>query len=107
LLPHGVASRRDGFLGVIDHLTPSYRVIAMDQHGHGFSGHTQGAYTRRLNGRPVLLAQANPAAGVVLSNDYLDQIRPRRAGFTVEHLAGAGHNLNRERPERLMAVVLP
>lgn len=242
LLLHGVTSRRDGFVRVVDSLTPSWRVVAMDQRGHGFSGHAPGAYGRADHARdirhvldnvcgaptivwghsmgggnavemaaadgslvralmledpalfgasrppgdadsptrvafrrflamieegksvdamaaallaqnpgqpaffarwkaeclqqmdaeilrnvvagrsgsasdpgdllaridcPVLLVQADPAAGGVLPDDYLDAIRPRRDGFAVARLAGAGHNLNREHPEELLAVVLP
>ena len=35
LLLHGVTSRRDTFIRVMDSLTPNYRVIAIDQRGHG------------------------------------------------------------------------
>jgi pimeloyl-ACP methyl ester carboxylesterase len=53
LLLHGVTSRRDGFFRVVDALTPSWRVITMDQRGHGFSGHTPGAYARADYARDV------------------------------------------------------
>lgn len=39
LLAHGVTSRRDSFLPVMDALTIKYRVVTMDQRGHGYSGH--------------------------------------------------------------------
>ncbi len=38
LLLHGVTSRRDGFVRVIKELVKNYRVITMDQRGHGYSG---------------------------------------------------------------------
>lgn len=53
LLMHGVTSRRDGFFRVVDALTPAWRVITMDQRGHGFSGHTPGAYARADYARDV------------------------------------------------------
>ena len=51
LLCHGVTSRRDGFLRVIDELIGDYRIITMDQRGHGFSGHTPGGL-RPFRSRP-------------------------------------------------------
>ncbi|MBN4064587.1 alpha/beta hydrolase [Dehalococcoides mccartyi] len=59
LLLHGVTSRRDGFLRVIDKLVDSYRVIAMDQRGHGFSGHTPGAYGRDDHARDIRYVMEN------------------------------------------------
>lgn len=53
LLLHGVTSRRDGFLRVIDELVKSYRVITMDQRGHGFSDHATGAYEREDHARDI------------------------------------------------------
>jgi pimeloyl-ACP methyl ester carboxylesterase len=53
LLLHGVTSRRDGFFRVVDALTPAWRVITMDQRGHGYSGHTPGAYARADYARDV------------------------------------------------------
>jgi pimeloyl-ACP methyl ester carboxylesterase len=53
LLLHGVTSRRDTFINVIDSLTPNYRVIAMDQRGHGFSGHVAGAYDREDHAQDI------------------------------------------------------
>jgi pimeloyl-ACP methyl ester carboxylesterase len=44
LLLHGATSRRDTFMRVMDSITPNYRVIAMDQRGHGYSDHTPGHY---------------------------------------------------------------
>ncbi len=242
LLLHGVTSRRDGFVRVLDALTPSWRVFTMDQRGHGYSGHTPGAYARadyardvrhmldhvigeptviwghslgggnatetaatdpslirallledpalfgpsrppiaedspvRQNFRlflrlveegrsldemtatllasnpaqgevmarwkaeclrqmdpemlrnvaearplghsdpkdllaridcPALLAQADPAAGGVLPDDYLAGLLPGDGRIKVERLPGCGHNLNRDHPEELLAVALP
>jgi pimeloyl-ACP methyl ester carboxylesterase len=240
LLLHGVTSRRDGFLRVIDSLTPNHRVIAMDQRGHGYSGHVPGRYSREDHARdikfvienvckeapivwghsmgggnavtlggkepqlyralmledpglfsrtgptppsptrnifrihlglidagvsieemaekireaspnqpeyfamwkaecllqmdadilrgvvegrsrgggdpaenlaniscPVLLAQADPDAGGILPDDYLESITPKRENFTVKKIVGAGHNINREYPGLLLPVVLP
>ena len=61
LLLHGVTSRRDGFVRVIDKLMPSYRIITMDQRGHGFSGHVPGAYGRADHARDIrhVLAATN------------------------------------------------
>jgi len=53
LLLHGVTSRRDGFLRVIDELVNDYRVVTMDQRGHGFSGHAAGAYEREDHARDI------------------------------------------------------
>ena len=59
LLCHGVTSRRDGFLRVIDELVGDYRVITMDQRGHGFSGHTTGAYDRFDHARDIRFIMEN------------------------------------------------
>ncbi|MCH8229533.1 MAG: alpha/beta hydrolase [Chloroflexi bacterium] len=242
LLLHGVTSRRDGFLRVIDSLVENHRVVAMDQRGHGFSGHTPGHYEREdhardirfvmenvcealtivwghsmgggnavamageppeqlkalvledpavfgrkrpvstgssptanafqvyldlieaglsaeemasklqaanphqpeyfaswkaecllqmdveilrnvVSGRargggdpaeslakiecPVLLLQADPDAGGILPDDYLAGIIPDSDEFTVKKILGAGHNINREHPDKMLPVVLP
>lgn len=65
LMLHGVTSRRDGFLRVIDSLTPSYRVITMDQRGHGFSGHTPGKYDRMDHARDIKFVMENVCRGTV------------------------------------------
>jgi pimeloyl-ACP methyl ester carboxylesterase len=59
LLCHGVTSRRDGFLRVIDELIGDYRIITMDQRGHGFSGHTPGAYDRFDHARDIRFMMEN------------------------------------------------
>ena len=59
LLLHGVTSRRDGFLRVIDGLVNDYRVITMDQRGHGFSGHAYGAYEREDHARDIRYVMEN------------------------------------------------
>ena len=59
LLLHGVTSRRDGFLRVIDGLVNDYRVITMDQRGHGFSGHASGAYEREDHARDIRYVMEN------------------------------------------------
>jgi pimeloyl-ACP methyl ester carboxylesterase len=46
LMLHGVTSRRDGFVRVLPALMPDYRIITIDQRGHGYSGHTPGRYSR-------------------------------------------------------------
>jgi len=242
LLLHGVTSRRDGFREVLDTLTKDYRVITMDQRGHGFSGHTPGHYLTPDHGRdirfvlenvckeptlvwghsmgganavsmagdapeqlialvledpamfgrvrpasnsktpsrsqfqvnlelveegltteemivrqkatnpnhpewvaawkadclaqmdidllritasgeykhggepvdalakigcPVLLVQADPTAGGILPDDYLAAMLPDRDGFSTTKIEGAGHNINRDEPEKLLAVVMP
>ncbi len=242
LLMHGVTSRRDGFLRVIDRLKDDYRVVTMDQRGHGFSGHTPGHYAREDHARdirfvldnvckeptiawghsmgggnsiamagdsppllkallledaavfgkrrpaatntgpvmntfqvhldllkqglsveemapklqeaspgqpeyfakwkaecllqmdrsiledvvsgnarggadpkeslekisvPVLLLQADPAAGGILPDDFLAEIVPQRDNFEVVKIVGAGHNINREHADQLLPVVLP
>ncbi len=242
LLLHGVTSRRDGFLRVIDSLVKSYRIVTMDQRGHGFSGHTPDHYDREDHARdirfvlenvckeptivwghsmgganavamagdapgqlkalvledpavfgrkrpvsinsnpivdsfrvflglieaglsieemapklqaanpgqqeyfaswkaecllqmdveilrnvvggkargggepveallkipcPVLLLQADPDAGGILPDDYLAGIIPDKDDFVVAKISGAGHNINREHPEKLLSAVLP
>jgi pimeloyl-ACP methyl ester carboxylesterase len=242
LMLHGVTSRRDTFVRLMESLTPLFRVITMDQRGHGFSGHTPGKYNRddhardikyvienvceeapvvwghsmgggnavtlfgkepklfralmledpgitaaakpgethvsqtrkqfraflemidaslsieemapkiqktapkqpeyfaawkaeclhqmdveilrgvvegRSRGRgdpakilagctcPVFVAQADPAAGGILTDDYLASVVPKRENFTVKKIIGAGHNINREHPELMLADVLP
>jgi pimeloyl-ACP methyl ester carboxylesterase len=52
LLAHGVTSRRDSFLSVLDVLTAKYRVVTMDQRGHGYSGHP-GEYGREDHARDI------------------------------------------------------
>lgn len=63
LLLHGVTSRRDGFLRVIDTLVEDYRVITMDQRGHGLSGHTSGAYEREDHARDIRFVMENVCKG--------------------------------------------
>ena len=58
-------------------------------------------------GCPVLLLQADPAAGGILPDDFLAGIIPDRVDFTVTKIVGAGHNINREHPEKMLPVVLP
>jgi pimeloyl-ACP methyl ester carboxylesterase len=242
LLLHGVTSRRDGFIRVIDKLVDNYRVITVDQRGHGYSGHVSGAYEREDHARdirfvmaevckeptivwghsmgggnvvamtadatknlkglvledpavfgkirpartgngpvmnifeahlelideglstddmatriqelspsqpeyfarwkaecllqmdseilrnliagttrgfddpaamlanisvPTLLLQADPDAGGILPDDYLAGIVPSNDTFSLEKIAGAGHNINREFPELMLPLVLP
>ena len=242
LLLHGVTSRRDGFLRVIESLADNYRVVTMDQRGHGYSGHTPGAYDREGHARdirfvmenvckeptivwghsmggsnsiamannapsnlkalvledpaafgqqrpvrldanptvntfqvhlalvdaglsieemtpklqaaspgqpeyfaawkaecllqmdddilrgvvsgnykgfddpaamlanidvPVLLVQADPDAGGILPDDFPASIVPSKSSFTVVKIPGAGHNINREFPEKMLPIVLP
>lgn len=56
---------------------------------------------------PVLLAQADPLAGGILPDDYLESVVPKRKNFTVKKIAGAGHNINREYPDLFLRVLLP
>jgi pimeloyl-ACP methyl ester carboxylesterase len=56
---------------------------------------------------PVLVAQADPAKGGILPDDYLAEIVPKCADFTVTKIVGAGHNINREHSKLLLPVVLP
>ena len=53
LLLHGATSRRDTYMRVTDSLIPNYRVITMDQRGHGLSGHTPGHYKREDHARDI------------------------------------------------------
>ncbi len=53
LLLHGVTSRRDGFTMLLDALIEDYRVITMDQRGHGYSGHTPDHYMTPDHGRDI------------------------------------------------------
>ncbi len=53
LLLHGVTSRRDGFLHVIDRFAEKFRVVTMDQRGHGYSGHVPGKYDRNDHARDI------------------------------------------------------
>lgn len=53
LLLHGVTSRRDGFMNVAEALKEKHRVIAIDQRGHGYSGHTPGKYDREDHARDI------------------------------------------------------
>jgi pimeloyl-ACP methyl ester carboxylesterase len=56
---------------------------------------------------PVLLVQADPTAGGILPDDYLTAILPDRDGFRTTKIEGAGHNINRDEPEGLLAAVEP
>lgn len=242
LLLHGVTSRRDGFLRVIEQLKGDHRIVTMDQRGHGFSGHAPGAYEREDHARdiryvlehvckeptivwghsmgggnavamandppgnlkaliledpavfgrvrperassgptmtgfevnlglieeglsieemaprlqagspgqpeyfapwkaecllqmdadilrsivdgkfrgfddpaktldninvPVLFVQADPDQGGILPDDYLAGILPDKESYTFRKINGAGHNINREHPEKMMPIVLP
>ena len=59
LLLHGVTSRRDGFLQVIDALVNDYHIVTIDQRGHGYSGHTPGAYSREDHARDIRFVMEN------------------------------------------------
>jgi pimeloyl-ACP methyl ester carboxylesterase len=59
LLLHGVTSRRDGFLRVIDALVNDYHIVTIDQRGHGYSGHTPGAYSREDHARDIRFVMEN------------------------------------------------
>jgi pimeloyl-ACP methyl ester carboxylesterase len=61
LLAHGVTSRRDSFLPVLDALTAKYRVVTMDQRGHGYSGHP-GEYAREDHARDIKFIIENVCA---------------------------------------------
>ena len=63
LLLHGVTSRRDTFIRVMDSLTPNYRVIAIDQRGHGYSGHVAGKYDREDHARDIKFVIENVCKG--------------------------------------------
>ena len=65
LMLHGVTSRRDGFLRVIESLTPDYRVVTMDQRGHGYSGHRPGQYDRMDHARDIRFVMENVCKGPV------------------------------------------
>ena len=56
---------------------------------------------------PVILLQADPDAGGILPDDYLAGILPNSDSFTSQKIVGAGHNINREYPEKMLPVVLP
>ncbi|MCH8115845.1 MAG: alpha/beta hydrolase, partial [Chloroflexi bacterium] len=56
---------------------------------------------------PVLLLQADPTAGGILPDTYLAGIIPDNDDFIVTKILGAGHNINREHPEKMLPVVLP
>ncbi|MBN4064588.1 alpha/beta hydrolase [Dehalococcoides mccartyi] len=53
LLLHGTTGRRDGFLTLIESLIDSYKIVVMDQRGHGYSGHTPNAYRREDYARDI------------------------------------------------------
>lgn len=53
LLLHGVTSRRDGFVCLMERLSEHFRVFTMDQRGHGYSGHADGAYARSNHARDI------------------------------------------------------
>lgn len=59
LLLHGVSSRRDGFLNVVKPLAQNYKVVTIDQRGHGYSGHVSGQYGREDHVRDVLFILKN------------------------------------------------
>jgi pimeloyl-ACP methyl ester carboxylesterase len=56
---------------------------------------------------PVLLVQADPTAGGILPDDYLAAMLPDREDFSSTKIKGAGHNINRDQPADLLAVVMP
>ncbi|MFC2081684.1 alpha/beta fold hydrolase [Candidatus Bipolaricaulota bacterium] len=51
LFLHGMCNRWQGFLPVIDHVSPRWHVHAFDMRGHGMSEHVPGAYLPRDYGR--------------------------------------------------------
>ncbi len=56
---------------------------------------------------PVLLMQADPGAGGILPDDFLAEVVPGSDDWTVVKIEGAGHNINRDHPEKVLPVVLP
>lgn len=56
---------------------------------------------------PVLLLQADPLAGGILPDDFVAEVVPENGRWTVVKIEGAGHNINREHPEKLLPVVMP
>jgi len=93
LLLHGVTSRRDGFLRVIEPLSKSYRIVTMDQRGHGYSGHTPGAYDREDHARDIRFVLENVC---------------REPTITWGHSMGGGNAvaMAADAPEQLRALVL-
>ena len=59
LLLHGMSSRRDGFINVVEPLSKNHRIVTMDQRGHGYSSHTPGEYARENQVRDVVFVLEN------------------------------------------------
>ncbi len=78
VLVHGLTGRRDSFEPVVPALLPEFHLFAIDQRGHGLSGHVTGHYAigdyssdliqvlRKLFGSPVFVWGQSLGAGVTL-----------------------------------------
>lgn len=59
LLLHGMSSRRDGFMNVVGPLSENFKIVTMDQRGHGLSGHTPSEYSTADQVRDVVFVLKN------------------------------------------------
>lgn len=54
---------------------------------------------------PLLLITGDPAAGAIITQEFADELAGRWQRGQVAHIAGAGHCIRRDQPERFMQVV--
>lgn len=56
---------------------------------------------------PALLLIGNPALGALVDSTAADALRALVPGLSVAHIAGAGHNIRRDQPDRYLEAVRP
>lgn len=54
---------------------------------------------------PVTLITADPERGAIVTADAAEALRDLIPHVRIEHIAGAGHNIRRDQPERFLQVV--
>src|SRR5690349_14804317 len=93
LLVHGVGSRLDNWLEVIEALGPGYRTLSYDQRGHGDSDKPKGPYSLE-----DLVEDLQAVADQAGFNRF------HLAGFSLGGIVAQGYAL--AHPERLLSLAL-
>ena len=93
VLMHGLSSSTYTWKDVFEPLSKSFRVIAVDLKGHGFSAKPDGDYTRRAQG--------------VLVTHLLDHLQIDKAWFAGNSMGGEiALNIALQNPQRVQGLVL-
>lgn len=73
--------------------------------GHGASAHIDWTETLGRITCPATLIYADPERGGIVTAEAAEALRAIIPQLHVEHIAGAGHNIRRDQPERFLQVV--